>query len=126
VIKLKKIKRTNTKPIFYDDVLVGCHQYVKNGQLMESSLNLFDSLVLNNGRKKTILGWYHQFLNDTSKIECTISDITKHTRHKLILQYVSTNPPTLLWTLSETEGILADPQQQIGLTLPSNLVLTKQ
>ena len=81
-------------------------------------------MVLYN-KKRTVLLNQNQGM-DTSKVIGSIKDLTKKKRNELFLQYVPGTPPTLIWHLKTAEGTFIDPNFQYGLTMPKDLILTKQ
>jgi hypothetical protein len=109
---------------YTEDVLMGVHKYVKNGLVLDNSFNKLDSIVLNRKKRSVLL--YSNTGSDTSKVEGSISDLTKKKNNLIFLQFVTTNPPTIIWKLELPEGVFSDPNFQYGLTMPKNLVLTKQ
>ena len=122
VIKLKKI---NTSfETYTEDVLMGVHKYVLNGVTIENSLNRFDSITLSY-KKRTLLLYQNQG-EDTSKIIGSLKDLTKKKLNNLILEYVAGTPPTIIWHLDTAEGTFIDPNFQYGLTMPKEIILTKQ
>jgi len=52
--------------------------------------------------------------------------LTKKKTNNLYLQYIDGTPPTLIWHLKTAEGTFIDPNFQYGLTMPKDLILTKQ
>ncbi len=120
-----KLKKTNKNFDDYtEDVLLGVHKYIKNGVVFDDALNKYDSMVLYN-KKRTVLLNQNQGM-DTSKVIGSIKDLTKKKRNELFLQYVPGTPPTLIWHLKTAEGTFIDPNFQYGLTMPKDLILTKQ
>jgi hypothetical protein len=109
------------------DVLLGCHTYINNGILIESSMNRYDSVILYNHKRHTLFGW--SIDSDTSKVEGTFMDISKHKRGQFFLEYVNAPTPQIIWKLENTKGLVAVPDGtsfDYNFTLPRNMVLTKQ
>ena len=122
ILKLKKTNKSFGD--FTKDVLLGVHKYVKNGVVFDDALNKYDSMVLYY-KKSTVLLSQNQGL-DTSKVLGSINDLTKKKTNNLYLQYIVGTPPTLIWHLKTAEGTFIDPNFQYGLTMPKDLILTKQ
>lgn len=128
VLKLGKVQDFHeTPPNYSTDVLVGCHTYIKNGILIESSMSRYDSVVLYNHKRNTFYGWDDD--SDTLNVEGRFKDISKHKRGILFLEYVNGPTPQILWKLENTKGLVAIPDGSsfdYNFTLPRNMVLTKQ
>ena len=122
ILNLKKTNKSFGD--FTKDVLLGVHKYVKNGVVFDDALNKYDSMVLYY-KKSTVLLSQNQGL-DTSKVLGSINDLTKKKTNNLYLQYIVGTPPTLIWHLKTAEGTFIDPNFQYGLTMPKDLILTKQ
>lgn len=120
-----RLKKLNTSFDSYtEDVLMGVHKYVKNGSIIEDALNKFDSITIS-FKKRTVLLYQNQG-DDTSKVMGSLKDLTKNKRNNLLLQYVDGAPPTIIWHLETAEGVFNDPNFQYGLTMPKDIILTKQ
>ena len=122
ILKLKK--KNEEFGDYTEDVLLGVHKYVKNGVVFDDALNKYDSMVLYYKKSTTLLNQNQGM--DTSKVIGSIKDLTKKKRNNLFLQYVDGIPPTLIWHLKTAEGTFIDPNFQYGLTMPKDLILTKQ
>lgn len=120
-----KLKKLNTSfDTYTEDVLMGVHKYVKNGVIIEDALNRFDSIIINL-KKRTVLLYQNQG-DDTSKVIGSLKDLTKKKTNNLFLQFINGTPPTLVWHLETAEGAFIDPNFQYGLTMPKDIILTKQ
>lgn len=122
IIKLKKVKFLNSSPAYYDDVLLGCHTYIKNGVVVESSMSDFD--LLGPSRKGTIYLWNIPEESST-KVIGSLKDISKDKDGKLTFEYINGSPPQIQWTLNTYEGLVIQPIPA-GLTLPQSIILIKQ
>lgn len=122
IIKLKKVKFLNSSPAYYDDVLLGCHTYIKNGIVVESSMGDFD--LLGPGRKGTIYLWNIPEESST-KVIGSLKDISKDKDGKLTFEYINGSSPQIQWTLNTYEGLVIQPIPA-GLTLPQSIILIKQ
>jgi hypothetical protein len=122
ILKLKKLNASFDT--YTEDVLMGVHKYVKNGSVIENSLNRFDSITIN-FKKRTALLYQNQG-DDTSKVIGSLKDLTKKKINNLFLEYVAGTPPTIIWHLETAEGTFIDPNFQYGLTMPKDIILTKQ
>ncbi len=124
-IKLKKIKFNviDTDLSFFKDVLMGCHKYVKNGIVIEDNLWKFSSVGQNS--KGSIFGWSNNIGSDTSTVYSTFRDSTKHKLELIDMVYIPGTAPQISWLLYNRTEIDV-PQIIPGITLPSQLVLTKQ
>ena len=120
-----KLKKLNTSfDTYTEDVLMGVHKYVKNGSVIEDALNRFDSITINFKKRTALL--YQNLGDDTSKVIGSLKDLTKKKTNNLFLEYVAGTPPTIIWHLETTEGTFIDPNFQYGLTMPKDIILTKQ
>jgi hypothetical protein len=128
-IKIAKIQfQYDRPPAASADRLVGCHRYVKNGVLVESSMDKFDSVATNFHWKNTLFAWNMDDM-DTAKAEGLFKDISKHKKGALFLDYVDMATPQLVWKLENTAGLAAVPDGSsfdYGFTLPRNMILVKQ
>jgi hypothetical protein len=125
VIKLKKVKYLNTDPVTYhDDVLMGCHKYVKNGIILEDNISQFVNIGQN--YKGSLYGWSNKRVADTLTVYMTFKDVTKNKLELIDMKYVSGTIPQMTWLLYNRTTISGVPGRVPGLTLPSSLVLTKQ
>ncbi|MCX6319705.1 MAG: hypothetical protein NTW29_20670 [Bacteroidetes bacterium] len=122
ILKLKKINKQFGD--YTEDVLLGVHKYIKNGLVLDDALNKYDSMVLYY-KKSTVLLYQNQD-TDTSKVFGSIKDLTKKKTNNLFLQYVNGTPPTIIWHLETAEGTFIDPNFQYGLTMPKDVILTRQ
>lgn len=111
-----------------EDLLLGCHKYIKNGTPLESSLERYDSVISNAPKRNTIYCWNMDDM-DSSLVEGIFKDITKNKRGELKLTYLNVNPPQLVWELKNTRGLSVtlpgDPPFDFNFTLPRYMILTK-
>lgn len=111
-----------------EDVLVGCHAFYRNGILVESSLQRFDT-VLNIDHRKNTIFCYNLENMDTSKVEGGFKDITKMKRGDIFLEYLGGSTPQISWSLKNSPGINLIPHGTPNsgeFTLPISMILTKQ
>ena len=121
-IRLKKLKTQLSN--YEEDILMGTHSYIKNGRLVESSMNRFDSISSNN-KKRTIFLWNDQSA-DTSKTKGYIRDISRNKDGEIYLEYtLNGSTPQLIWQIKVAEGAYYG-SHEYGLTLPREIILTKQ
>ena len=121
---LRLMKKNETFTNYSADVLLGTHKYVKNSVTIEDVLYKFDSIAYNYKNSSLMLSWYQNM--DTTRVKGSIKDLTKKKNNNLTLEYVPGTPPTLIWHLKTAEGTFIDPNFQYGLTMPKDLILTKQ
>lgn len=119
-IKFVKIKYLNPSD-YYEDLLFGCHEYIQNGTVVESSMANFNLL---SPIKKGSITLYNDLDLGVNNATGTIRDITKKKDGHLMLEYIAGTPPQLQWTLKTYEGGTIN--TPYGLTLPRTLILTKQ
>ncbi len=120
-----RLKKINTQLGNYtEDVILGVHGYVKNGIVIEDSLNQYNNMIIE--YKKSTLMIYQEDNSDTSKFIGSIQDLTKKKTNRLHLTYAPGIPPTILLQLEPAEGVHSDPNFQYGVTLPRLIILTKQ
>lgn len=121
IINLKKMKHiysTPPTPAMQQDWLYGGHIYIKNGQVVESSMQYINST---NPSQYNIVGYSN--LNDSTKADLLFGDISKRRTHFLKLQFlIGVNPKRLVWHTDYRTSVNALP----GMTLPRDMVLTKQ
>lgn len=113
----------------YWEFLLGCHSYTKNGILLESSMNKYDSLSYYTYTNK--IGSLRLFRledGDTSFVEGTIKDISKHKGNQIDLTYLGGNPAQIRMQLSLKGAKISLPGKPYipGITLPTDIILTKQ
>ena len=118
------MKKNESFTNYSADVLLGVHKYVQNGVTIQDVLYKFDSISYNYKNSSLMLSWYQNM--DTTKVKGAIKDLTKKKTNNLYLQYIDGTPPTLIWHLKTAEGTFIDPNFQYGLTMPKDLILTKQ
>jgi hypothetical protein len=129
IVKLAKVRYYYIQPAQSSaDKLVGCHKYISNGQVIESSLERYDSVVNINHRRNTFFAWNNE--SDTLKVEGVVKDISKRKNCKIFLDYTAGTTPQIVWKLEPTNGLAFTlPGQQPydhNFTLPRNLIPTKQ
>jgi hypothetical protein len=121
VVKLKKVKFLMPQILYHDDIIMGCHKYVKNGVVIEDFLWKFNSIGQNT--RGTIFGGGDYY--DINKVETTFRDSAKHKMSKIDMKYINTPIPQISWLLYNYTSIIKPPVLP-GNTLPSHLILTKQ
>jgi hypothetical protein len=132
VIKLKKVHYywNSNSMLYYQDVLVGAHCYIKNGITIENNLAIFPNL------NSTVTGsilvrnvcWEGECPND---VLGKIKDISKNVSGNLYLIYSFTTPATITWDLRHSGGdvflrLPGQPAPDMYLTLPLECILVKQ
>lgn len=120
IISLKKLKHTfdDIPPVFYHDWLYGCHKYIKNGQLLESTMQNFSSTNVN---VFNIVGYSNR--TDSTKADLLFTKNGRQARYYLTLKFaVGTSPQKLIW---HTDRKYSNNWDQI-IPLPRDMVLTKQ
>ena len=123
IIKLIKVKFDFKD--YFEDILIGSHEYIKNGVQVESSLDNFNLLPTNHKQRNVFL---HK-VDATYSPDCVVGLIKEITKNKFLtlqLTYISKATPELIWKSDLPEGVYTDPNFQLGHTLPKNLVLIKQ
>ena len=121
---LRLMKKNETFTNYSADVLLGTHKYVKNSVTIEDVLNKFDSIAYNYKNSSLMLSWYQNM--DTTRVKGSIKDLTKKKNNNFTLKYVPGTSPTLIWHLKTAEGTFIDPNFQYGLTMPKDIILSKQ
>ena len=123
LIALKKTKRTIEFPpyTYFEDMLYGCNTYIKNGQLVFSTMQFINSPNLSN---YNIAGGSNY--QDSTKANLIFGDRPKKRRHNLILQFIAGTPNKLSWHTNGREGACIEPCPPPGFTLPRDMILTKQ
>ena len=117
LVRLKKVKYYYPAPFnFYADVLIGCHQVIKNNVVVESSMQYIDATNLN--QHFTLLG--NSNATNSSVIDMQFIDLTKKKTGQLTLTMNSDTVDQLTWKLVEPEGIKIRPPNY-GFTVPVNL-----
>ncbi len=133
VIRLKKVIYKFIKPEnSYSEDLMGCHTYIKNGVVVENSMNKYDSLDLHNKQNLSTVFLWNTINYDTSVVQGTIRDISKSKNVKIKLVYLPGFPTRISAIVYEDRTIRytypGNPRPYIpGITLPtSEIILTKQ
>lgn len=129
ILKFGKVQYFYTSPPqSSEDILLGCHTFIRNGLLVETSMQRYDSVVSNYPKRNTLFSWNMDDM-DTSQVEGIFKDISKHKKGNLFLEYVDSPVPQLIWKLENTKGLVAVPDGtsfDYNFTLPRNMILTKQ
>lgn len=119
-LKLYKQAIHYPAPLDYDvENIVGWHRYVKNGVLIESSLQYAGQPYF--GGHSTVFAW----VQSPIKLYGNFNDLTKTKRCDLYLTMIDNTFTQMNWKLMESRGMKL-PNFQYGFTLPTNLTLTKQ
>ena len=129
IIKIAKvIHYYNTPPQSTADRIAGCHIYIKNNLVVESSMNKYDSTISINDKLGTIYGWSDTD-TDTIRVEGIFKDISKQKKGRLFLEYINSVPAQLIWHLQNPKGLSVTlPGEQPfdeSFTLPKDMLLTK-
>lgn len=123
IIKLKKFRHSFST--YDEDILLGSHSYSQNGVIIESSLNDFDAIPSDH-KKRSVFLW-NDPTESINKTIGVIKDLSKHTSFYTHLEYVvGANPEQLVVQIKDKNEFLTKPEQQLGNTLPTSFILTKQ
>jgi len=131
-IKLKKMPVKLIKPVnSYREILLGCHEYISNGVIIESSMDKYDSLVNLGIEKLATVYVYHVEGKDTSIVTGNFNDLTKNKGLDVSFEFINSIPQKIRMILKTDPGIKYtfpnDPNPYIpGITLPVDILLTKQ
>ena len=131
-VRLKLIKLLIKISMFnnsYWENLLGCHEYIQNGVVIENTMNQYDSLQYYLPPKGIgSLYLYHLENDDTSLIKGTIKDISKHKGNQIDLTYLGGNPAQIRMQLSLKGARVSLPGKPYipGITLPTDIILTKE
>lgn len=113
------------------EVMVGWHKYVKNGQLVQSSMQ---NIGLNYNNEETPLGTDPRitlfgFTRKPTEIWFTsFWDLTLHKNCHMFFELLPNSTTQAKWILTNPNGVVYDGPAgtQSQFTFPRNLVLTKQ
>lgn len=110
---------------YYEDI-VGWHRYVKNGVLIESSIQFtggnYNSEANANSLKSTIYG----FTQKPTNLYITFWDITLNKGEELWFTLLPGSTTQSTWKLRDSRGLYMGPAGTAGkITLPKDLILTK-
>ncbi|MBL7748500.1 MAG: hypothetical protein JNM19_13770 [Chitinophagaceae bacterium] len=120
-IRIQKLRHTIG---FYDtDILLGTHRYSKNGITVQNTMGDLDDILLDHKKNSVYLSNTNQGPNN---FEGRIKDLTKNKSNVLKLLFIPGSPPQLAWHLEPTEKMATDADFQYGVTLPEDIILTKQ
>jgi hypothetical protein len=122
ILKLKKFRTTITD--YDEDVILGSHSYIKNGVIIENSLGDFEDIPINQKLRTVFI--YLVTSTDPNKFQGSLKDISKHKRIEMHIIYTPGSPPTISLRLTQPELTSLDPNFQYGITLPADIILTKQ
>ncbi len=124
VLTFLKQKAHFRSPLNYDvDVLVGWHSYIKNGTLVESSLQYAGATPFSWSGQFTLLGSADA---DYKVGFTTFKDITKHkTSSNLTFTINKFNINQATWVLKNSQG-MKNANYDYGFTVPLNMVFTRQ
>lgn len=123
VIQLKKINYYFQKSQFHEDIIVGVHKYIHNGNLVENYLPDFP--LIGQNKLGTIFIYIRPLLPDPNKLIGTFVDNRKFKNEDLKIEFrTNSGQDELIWSLS-SQGDLIVPPSESGLTLPSELVFRK-
>ncbi len=124
ILKLIKVKMNFTLPNYEKDLLIGVYKYVKAGILIEDYLPSFPSLISNFKLRKIMLSNYETD-DGPNLVIGTLKDTKKLKLVNLKLTFNSSLTPTLTWLCTPENALISGPQE-LGTTMPKNLLLTKQ
>lgn len=113
----------------YWENLIGCHKYVKNGVIIESSLADYDSLQYYNYNNIGTIILFSLNYGDTSHVGGTLSDRSKNKGNQIDLTYLGGSPVQIRMKLSAKPGAtvsLPGNPYIDGITLPVDIILFKQ
>ena len=124
-IEFKKVKFWWRVSNYYQDVLMGCHSYVKNGEPIESTMSDISLIQPQMIAMKGSLLMYNLDNEGPFKIYGSLKDVTLNKDAEVSLTYISGSTPQMLWYSWPFSDIVFAPEA-VGLTLPTNLVLVRQ
>lgn len=115
----------------YREILLGCHEYISNGVVVESSMNKYDSVSNLGVEKLATVYVYHIEGRDTSFVTGTFSDLSKSKGLDVCFEFMEGNPRRLHMRLTTDPGIKYNlPNDSYpyipGITLPTDIILSKQ
>ena len=115
----------------YWENILGCHRYVKNGILVESSMNIYDSLQYYYSFDMSKVGvflYHFDWWGDTIVVKGGIIDISKEKTNEIKLNYLGGNPAQIRMQLSLKGAKISLPGKPYipGITLPTDIILTKE
>lgn len=128
-IKLKKFDNYCTFYSNHGTIIIGEYSYTKNSITIHNSLTNLESIVTNDDALNASINGFGNHKNkDYTKLHIWVSD---RTHEKLISGTIkfalSRTSQTLIWKIAEDEegDIDIGPDYIEGISIPSNIVLTK-
>ena len=123
----KQLIYINAVTPIYVESLIGWHRYVKNGTLIENSMQYYgrnyDSSFNLNNVKSTLIGATQKPTN----LYLSFTDLTLNKREELWFTLLPNSLTQATWKLREARGLYMGPSGTAGrITLPKDIVLTKQ
>lgn len=125
IIMLKKVNIYYETLNFYEDVVIGSHKYIQNGQVVEDFLPEFHNITAD------VFSSIFLFANldgsEQSIIKGNIKDISLGKKQKLKLELLTNlSIATLKWSLESRGDVITSPPSQLGITLPTDILLERQ
>ena len=124
ILKLKKVMYYWDLPAgFYEEVLLSCHRYMKNGIVIEDNLSLFPTLGQNQTGDAIL--YESRTANDITGV---FKDLLLNKNETLEITYNQANTPFLNWYLHKgsVPYKIGQTPPDISTTLPRDLILLKQ
>lgn len=125
ILKIENIKDPYININFYYDTLIGFHKFVSNGTVIENSTQY--SYTNFSNKNWTVLG--NTSNNNPNWLHGTFRHASKNKSVKFEIEYIDANHIKLV-KLQNTRGIKfrkpTDPPFDGTITLPQNIILTKQ
>ena len=112
------------EPNKYEELLVGCHTYTRNGVIIESSMSNYNEVAQGNKKKCTLYFWTLSTLQ-SDNILGMLKDINKKKRLHVNLRYIAGNPEQLRWDLVHGADVIVRPAE-LETTMPLQITCTKQ
>jgi hypothetical protein len=122
-VELKLLKLQHDNGVYTTDVIMGSHIYVRNGVIIESSMSDYGNIVTDH--KKTTI-YVFNINTGPDNFEGQMKDLSKNKSVTVKLLFMPGNPSQLAMHLEPAERVATEPNFQYGLTLPQDIILTKQ
>ncbi len=123
VIQLKKVNYLFQNSQYAEDIIMGCHKYIKNGSLVENCLPDFP--FIGQSKKGSIFIYIEPLAPNINKLTGTLVDSLKHKNQELNIEYRLNNKiEELVWNLTSPGDLLLPPAES-GITLPSDLIFRR-
>ena len=127
IIQLKKVNYLS-KDNIREDVLMGAHQYLSNGTIIEDHLSLFPNIGELEKGTIYLFGKLNNF--DPDVVTGIINDNLKNKQNYFSMSYINGTIPKISWHISNLNGSYVPkngiPQFDNSFTLPQFVILEKQ